>query len=179
MHEAEEFLARGACKRRLAHAVVVEVVGGADAKARPADPHDELGNPVELVHGGLEAEVHTREDEEVGATRGRVDDRDGGEAWGATRALPVRHLNVVGAAAHVPVAAQAEDVGEGGRDARREVRGVACDGLAEGGALVVEARRRVVAAAKLEHAAAALLLNDEARHGAPEPGTKTGVELVE
>ena len=131
VEEPEERLTGGASEGWLAHAVVIEVVRAIDAE-RPEDAGDHLREAVELVDGGDEAEVHARKDKEPGDAVRRVGEGDDGELRGADRALPVGKLDVVRAAQHGPVTAQAEDGGEDERRASGEVRGLARDRLAQG-----------------------------------------------
>ena len=152
MDEGEHGLPGAASEVRLSDAIVVEVVRARDAAPTTKESDDELGEPVELVHGGGEAEVHTGDDEEGSLAGVRIDLGYDGEARGAARTAAVRHLNVLSAAQHAPRATEAKAVGEERRNAGREVGGVTGDSLAEGGTRIVHAAGSIVAPAVLEGA---------------------------
>ena len=167
MDEGENGLTRAASEIRLSDAVVVEVVRARDAASTTEESDDELREPVELVDGGGEAEVHAGYDEEGTLTGVGIDLGHDGEARGAARTAAVRHLDVLGAAQHAPRSAEAKAIGEERRNSGREVGGITCNGLTEGGTRIVHAAGSVIAPAVLNGTVGLYLLDGEGVHRPP------------
>eukprot|EP00964_Phaeocystis_antarctica_P079662 scaffold49646_cov48-Phaeocystis_antarctica.AAC.1 len=137
-------------RSRFHDVVVVEVVCIRNAAPAAKEVNDQFGEPIELVDTGGLTKGHAGEDEEAGLARGRVHESGHHELRGANRTPAVGHLDVVGPARHRPAADASDEVVEHGGDPSREIGGIARDGLAEGGALVVQAVGSVVAATTLD-----------------------------